>query len=376
MSTKLETDDEPILERAATALRETPIPPGPSPQIHSATLAALMSSPRSPALRSFTSTGVLARAAVLACLAAGTAAAYFAVLRHHDNYARQRPASPMIPNPVIAQTSESSGSMVTGEIRFEGNAPPPRLIDFGTTAGCGERANQPMYDDSLLVNLDDTLQNVVVSVVAGLPDGKTYPEPSTPVYLEQAGCMFQPHVLAMRTGQPILLRNSDPIMHNTRSLSVRNPDFNIIQPTPEAGRKVPGPREPEIFQVQCNIHPWMKSWFCAFNHPYFDVSSANGTFTMHGLPPGHYRLRAWHERLGTLERDVVVRPGQDETINFVFRQSPAPKSPRAAAPPRYLSPPLAASRSVAQSTAPEPPNREWLVQRSEPKHYLTTDEHG
>jgi hypothetical protein len=326
-----------LLDRAVTAMREMRIPSGPARNIQSATLAA--ASRRRPpqsthGLRSVVTAPIVARAAVLACLAAGAAAAYFAVMRLHNDpsgqqIVRQTPFShPVGPNTVGA-SGVSAGAMITGEIRFEGNAPPPRLIDFGPAA---QRYNQPMYDDSLLVNLDDTVQNVVVSVVSGLPERKHYPEPTTPVYLDQSSYTFEPHVLAMRTGQPILLRNSDPVPHNTHSLSVRNPSFSIVQSSPDAGTALPSPREPEIFQVQCDIHPWMKSWLCAFDHPYFNVSLANGTFTLHGLAPGHYRLRAWHERLGTQERDVVVRPGQDETINFVFSLPPAPKSPQAAVP--------------------------------------------
>jgi hypothetical protein len=279
---------------------------------------------------------------VLACLAAGAAAAYFALARHHENYARQTrpsvlPTTVDNPNP---QPPASGGSMITGEIRLEGNAPPPRLIDFGPAGNCAERGNQPLYDDSLLVNLDDTLQNVVVSVIAGLPQGMKYSQPGSPVYLDEDACSFQPHVLAMRTGQPIVLRDSDPIPHKTHSLSVRNPSFNITEPSAAAGRFLPGASEPEIFQVKCDIHPWMQCWFCVFNHPYFQVSQANGTFTLNGLPPGRYHLRAWHERLGTIERDVVVKSGQDETINFVFSLPHTPNSPQAVAPtqPGYLAP--------------------------------------
>ena len=336
MSTKFESDDKgspDLLERAVTALRSAPIPVGPSPEIQSRTLSALSggASHQGRGLWKSGQTHRLAWAAVLACVAAGAAATYFAVVRHPGDESRRQVTDRGSNNSDLRNIATTTDpSMVTGEIRFEGNAPPPRLIDFGSSAGCAERHNQPMYDDSLLVNLDDTLQNVVVSVVAGLPD-KTYPEPRTPVYLDQAGCSFQPHVLAMQTGQPIVLRNSDPVLHDTHSLSIRNPRFNVVQPRPDTGRAIPSPRVPEIFQVQCDIHPWMKSWFCAFNHPYFDVSRANGTFTLYSLPPGHYRLRAWHERLGTQERDVVVKPGRDETINFVFHLSSTPTSPQAAA---------------------------------------------
>ena len=216
------------------------------------------------------------------------------------------------------------GTRVTGELRFDGDAPPPQLIDFKQNPGCALQHPGPMYDDSLVLNLDDTLQNVVVSVVAGLPEGKTYSVPGKPVYLDQSGCSYQPHVLAMRAGQKVMIRNSDHVVHNTHSLAMNNPSFNIAQPEVDGGSTVPSPDAPEFFQVRCDFHPWMCAWFCVFNHPYFDVSGPEGTFTLRDLPPGRYRLRAWHEKLGVQERDVVVRSGQEETVvNFVFQAPPA-----------------------------------------------------
>ena len=75
------------------------------------------------------------------------------------------------------------------------------IINFGANQTCAEQHHQPMYDDSLVVNLDNTLQNVVVSVVVGLPEGTRYPVPSGPVSLDQADAAFQPHGLALLSAQ-------------------------------------------------------------------------------------------------------------------------------------------------------------------------------
>ena len=335
MSTRIGSDEEAgdvgdaTLDRATAALREAAVPAGPSPLVRERTLAALASGSRgSSAAHPFgppwrrASPGNLGRVAAVLVLGAGAVAAYVGLSGRGFPYAAPaRPTTPAVATGPDTRTavrppgngpglaSAAPGSMVTGEIRYDGDAPAPQLINFGANAGCAATHAGPMYDDSLLVNLDNSLRNVVVSVVAGLPEGKRFAGPGVPVYLDQKGCFYQPHVLAMMTGQKVLVRNSDPTLHNTHSLAMKNPSFNIAQPQSDPGSTVPSPDAPEFFQVRCDIHPWMVSWFCVFNHPYFDVSGANGTFTLRDLPPGRYRLRAWHEKLGVQERDIVVKPG-------------------------------------------------------------------
>ena len=134
------------------------------------------------------------------------------------------------------------------------------------------------------------------------PRETRYATPPQPAYLNQEGCFYQPHVLAMMTGQKVVVRNSDPVIHTTRSLALKNPEFNIAQPQDDSGSTVPSLRLPEFFQVRCDVHPWMVSWFCVFNHPFYDVSGANGTFTLHDVPPGKYQAapgtRSWERRSG------------------------------------------------------------------------------
>ncbi len=139
---KIEDGMPDVLDRAAGALRDTPIPSGPSPGVQSAMLAALSrgGSPRRVSgLWSIAGTPVLARAAAIACLAAGAAAVCFFLLQRHDHYVQEKPLPYVLPQTIDHRgPNVPEGSMVTGEIRFEGSAPPPRLIDFGATGGCPE----------------------------------------------------------------------------------------------------------------------------------------------------------------------------------------------------------------------------------------------
>ena len=44
--------------------------------------------------------------------------------------------------------------------------------------------------------------------------------------LDQDKCRYTPRVLGVRVGQPLQIRNSDPLLHNVRSNGVINQAFN------------------------------------------------------------------------------------------------------------------------------------------------------
>jgi hypothetical protein len=137
--------------------------------------------------------------------------------------------------------------------------------------------------------------------------------------LDQKGCQYHPHVLAMRVGQTLLVRNSDAFLHNVHALAVDNPGFNVGQPSIDPGKQVGTMKAPEVFKVKCDLHPWMMAYVHVIGHPFFAVTKQDGTFTIPaGLPDGKYALIAWHERLGEKQVIVEVKGGKAEAADFVF----------------------------------------------------------
>ena len=63
----------------------------------------------------------------------------------------------------------------------------------------------------------------------------------------------------------------------------------------------------------------MKSYVAVLKHPFFSVSSKDGSFEIKGLPPGTYTIEAWHEKLGTLEQKVTVAAKDSKKIDFDFK---------------------------------------------------------
>jgi hypothetical protein len=185
-------------------------------------------------------------------------------------------------------------------------------------AECHKLHANPVFDETVYVNDNQTLKNVVVHVSGGLPEGESYPKPTRAAVLDQRGCMYEPHVLGVMVGQALLIRSDDPFLHNVHSLAEQNPAFNFGQPNRDPGRGVEPMKVPETFKVKCDVHPWMGAWVAVFDHPYFSVTNDQGTFAIPALPPGKYTLTAWHESLGEQKQDVTVEEGKPLELEFSF----------------------------------------------------------
>jgi hypothetical protein len=133
------------------------------------------------------------------------------------------------------------------------------------------------------------------------PALKAIPAKDKKVVIDQPFCQFEPHVLALREGQSLVIRNSAKIPHNTNIVSSgSNPNLNPII-APGDSKTVPASdwhASPSASSVSCTIHGWMKGYIRVFNHPYFAVTDANGNFEIKGIPAGTWNLIVWHEEKG------------------------------------------------------------------------------
>ena len=205
---------------------------------------------------------------------------------------------------------------ITGTVSFEGEAPEPAQIDMSAVKECAAQHPDGAFDESIVV-ADGKLANVVVAVKG---DNLQGPPPKDPAVLDQKGCQYTPHVIAVMVGQPLLVKNSDNFLHNVHALSIDNPAFNFGQPTKDPnGRKVEPMKTAERFKIKCDVHPWMGAFVAVHEHPFFGVSKEDGTFTIPGnLPDGEHTLVAWHEKLGEKEIKVMVSGGKAEGADFSF----------------------------------------------------------
>jgi hypothetical protein len=217
-----------------------------------------------------------------------------------------------------ASTAGAAG--VRGRVKFDGVVPKPRPINMAADPNCARLHSMPALSQDILADSQGGLQNAIVFVSDGLGD-RVYEPPTQPAVLEQKGCMYQPHVLAMRTNQPLEVANDDPTGHNIHPMPLNNREWNKAEP-PGSKMDESFAREEIAIPVKCNIHPWMHTFVAVFKHPFFAITGKDGTFDLSNLPPGTYTIEAWQEKLGTLTQKVTLGTDETKEIEFVFKPRP------------------------------------------------------
>lgn len=211
-----------------------------------------------------------------------------------------------------------AASTISGTVTFAGKAPNLPALRMDADPACAKKHGKPVPSEMLALGSGNTMGNILVYVSKGVPAGKTYPAPKTPVTLDQAGCQYKPHVQGIMVGQPYRILNSDGILHNVHSLPKVNPGFNKPMPGTMKETTTSFAKPEPIFQIKCDVHPWMLAYIGVFTHPFFSVTATDGKFTLSGLDPGTYEITAWHEKLGTQTATVTVGANDKKTQDFKF----------------------------------------------------------
>ncbi len=217
-----------------------------------------------------------------------------------------------------AAMDDANAGSITGKVSFAGDKPVMKNLSMDATPACARAHTTPQKSQEVMVNENGTLKNVFVWVKAGVPD-KQWPAPGAAVKLEQKGCMYEPHVMGVMTGQEIEIINDDPTNHNIHPLPKVNQEWNESQPPKGDAKKKSFARQEVLITVKCNVHPWMRAYIGVVGHPFFAVTGDDGTFTIKGLPPGTYTVEAIQEKFGPKEMQVTVGAKEAKTADFDFK---------------------------------------------------------
>jgi plastocyanin len=166
-----------------------------------------------------------------------------------------------------------------------------------------------------VVSAKGELADVVV-VLKGIPGASTGAK-AEPAVLDQKKCMYFPQIIAVQTGQKLVVKNSDPCIHNVHTVPKVNEEKNLPQMPGGADLEFTFDKPEPFLKFQCDVHPWMFAWVTVVDHPYFAVSGADGKFTIKNVPPGKYTLEATHRKLGTQTAEVEVKAA-GATQDFTF----------------------------------------------------------
>ena len=235
----------------------------------------------------------------------------------NQNQQTSAPASPGAAAPAAAAVDPATAATVTGKVKFEGTAPAPTPIKLGSDPYC-EKASPGLTPENEIVGKDGSVENVFVYVKDGLGN-RTFPTPSEPVVLDQKGCHYTPHVLGIQVGQPLQIVNSDDTLHNIHGLPKANKEFNQGQPIQGMKMTHTFSTKEVMIPFKCDVHGWMNAWVGVLDHPYYAVTSKDGSFSLKGLPPGTYTIEAWHEKLGTQTQTVTIGAKESKDVDFTFK---------------------------------------------------------
>jgi hypothetical protein len=219
---------------------------------------------------------------------------------------------------LVALLPAARAADIYGTITFKGTPPPEiNIVPLKNDPNCGPMHKEMPTTHFYVVGPKGGFGDVVVSL-KGL-HGKSTGAEAKPLVIEQKGCEYMPYVSACQTGQEVVVKNLDPVLHNVHVTpeNPANPGENRAQLPhgPDLSFAFKAPEE--FIRFKCDVHPWMFAYVSVFDNPYFAVSDAAGTYRIHNVPPGHYTVVAAHRKAGTLEKTIDVQK-QDVELDFTF----------------------------------------------------------
>ncbi|HXG46388.1 MAG TPA: carboxypeptidase regulatory-like domain-containing protein [Methylomirabilota bacterium] len=216
----------------------------------------------------------------------------------------------------------ATAAEISGKIKLNGTPPPEKTITMD--AMCGKLQPKPVTTRHYVVGADKGLANVFVYIKNA--DLKAPPAGEAQL-LDQVGCMYEPYVMGVVTGQKFKIRNSDPLLHNVHATpkpGSGNKEFNFGQPVKGQVNEKQFDAPEVLVRMKCDVHPWMFAYVGVVNHPYFAVTDKDGNFKISGVPAGKYTVEAFHLKAGAKTQEVTVGADEKKALEFTLDVPAAP----------------------------------------------------
>jgi len=219
----------------------------------------------------------------------------------------------------------TNGGTITGKTSLSGKMPFPRIyhlilfpnIDMCAEVDTDDEMNRVL--DDFKVSPDGGLKDVVITldhVDAGKPFNKE------PINILSENCKFFPDVSLIRQGEGFKVDNVDAVMHNSQVYQKERGKIllNIPIPAEEVSEgKVNFRKHYKIMQMICGMHEFMQTWGYRVQNPYYAKTPLDGSFKIDSIPPGEYKVTAWHYLMKKQTRKIKIAAGETIDLNFDFR---------------------------------------------------------
>jgi hypothetical protein len=210
-----------------------------------------------------------------------------------------------------------AGGRIKGSVSFDGAAPVDTVVHPAVDADvCGQT-----LVDVTVAHHGPRLQGAVVWL-DGVSSGKRMPIVRR-YDLTSEGCQLVPRAQSAIVSGTLNVVNADQTSHLTRFVMSGTHSVLATILETEAGAVVPSRTvmtAPGLVEVKDDRHPWAKAWIAVFDQPYFATTGVSGDFKIDSVPPGRYRVSAWHERFGVLHDSVTVAAGGEAVVELRFRR--------------------------------------------------------
>jgi len=172
------------------------------------------------------------------------------------------------------------------------------------------------------------MKDFVVFIDGPVGDKPTPPEKPEKVEtsrnkVTQEGAQFSPHVLPIVAGTTVEWPNNDRIYHNVFSFSEpKQFDLGLYKSGDSKQVTFDKPGRVDVF---CSIHSSMSCIVLVMENPYFGKADDKGRYSITNVPPGTYKLKAWHERLPMQEKEITVPEQGEVNVDFNLGVTGLPK---------------------------------------------------
>jgi hypothetical protein len=207
----------------------------------------------------------------------------------------------------------SGGGSIEGKIIYKGPVPTRKIIPNKDVEVCGGIREEPL----IRVGSDQAVESAVV-YISEIAKGKAWPPASKPPELDNLKCRFVPDVQVIRGG-PLVVVNSDPVLHNTHGYYGNRTAFNMA--LPNQGQRIPTElTRAGTVKVDCDAHGWMLGYIYVVDNPYFALTGPDGAFRITDVPPGTYTLVATHSLTGPVQQSVTVAGGKPTNLTIELKK--------------------------------------------------------
>lgn len=215
------------------------------------------------------------------------------------------PAASIVAGAALAAATAAGGT-ISGVVKAEG-----KRIDAPESSGSAYESRQYKF----LERLDYSELRDFVVHIEGPVAGDPGPPTNRGEVVAHKNATFLPYVLPIAAGTAVAWPNRDDIFHNAFSFSEAKP-FDLGYYKDEVRTVVFD--KPGRVDVFCSIHKNMHCIVLVLENSFFAKTDERGRYAIRDVPPGTYRLRAWHERMPPQVREVTVPADGDVRVDFTL----------------------------------------------------------